>query len=140
MNIENNYSKLNFQAKFLQTKDLYDITGYAVKKGKFFELNKARKLLEACNPKTRVAINLCYTGNKPTIIFSHYTPKYGSSGMFTDEFVLANQVDIVAKKADEDILKFALRKIISLAKQGSKSSQYKDIFKKADLKETCIWI
>lgn len=140
MNIQNNNPQINFQAKFLHTEDLYDIVKYASEKGKFDEINKARKIIETADPKTRVAVDLCYTGNKPTIIFSHYIPNPRRSGMFKDEFILVKQTDFVSKKANENPLKFGLRQIINLGKQGPNSPQFKEIFKKQEKDEVSIWI
>ena len=140
MNIQNNPTQTSFQAKFLHTEDLYNIADYAVKHNKFKELNNARKVFEAADPRTRVAVDLCYTGKKPTIIFSYYVPNPARSGMFADEFVLANQTDIIAKKSNEDIIKFGLRQIISIAKQGPNSHQFKEIFKRSKDNGVFIWI
>ena len=140
MNIKNNHSQINFQAKFLQTESIYEITEYAVKNGKFNELNKARKIFEKADPRTRVAVDICYTGKKPTLIFSYYVPNPARSGMFSDEFILVNQTDFIAKREKEHPLKFALKLIINIAKQGEKSSQFKTIFSHANSKKSSIWI
>ena len=42
MNIQNSSPQINFQAKFLQSESLYQIVDYAIKHGKFSELNAAR--------------------------------------------------------------------------------------------------
>ncbi len=140
MNIQNSSPQINFQAKFLQSESLYQIVDYAIKHGKFSELNAARKVLETADPRTRVIVDICYTNKKPTVIFTHMVPNQARSGMYADEFVVRKQTDFIAKKADENPLKFALNQIINMAKNGTKGGQYKEIFVAKPAKNSNIWV
>ena len=67
-------------------------------------------------------------------------PNQARSGMYADEFVVRKQTDFIAKKADENPLKFALNQIINMAKNGTKGGQYKEIFVAKPAKNSNIWV
>ena len=127
MNVNNNYSNVNFQAKFLKSDSLYDVVHYAIDNGKFEKLNQARKNIDNACLRTRLQMDIAYTNNSPTVIFTKYEPKKLSSGLFTDDFIPTNRVEYICTKPKTNPLEFALRMIIKMGNSAPKNNIYKNV-------------
>jgi len=125
MNI--NSSNTNFKAKFLDTPDLRDIVVDSVQKGKFQKLNQARKNIEKTDLRTRLKVNLCYTGDYPTVIFSKYTPRKDVPvALSFDDYELTGVTEYTSSKK-ENILKYARNLLIKMGNNAPKNKIYQTV-------------
>jgi len=129
MNINNNNSNVNFQAKFFKNDDLTSIVKYAQEHGKFDKLNKARKEIDNNYQtlRTRLKVDICYTDNYPTVIFSRYQPQKDCIALSGKDYELTAQTEFICPKKGQNPLKFALDRIIKLSQGAPESKMYKKV-------------
>ena len=73
---------------------------------------------------------MCYTDDKPTIIFSRYIPK---KNVFIpkniDDYVLTAVTEFTSTKENDGILKFARRMIAKLGNDAPVNNMYRKVVK-----------
>ncbi len=125
----------NFQAKFLKTDSLTDVVKYAIEKGKFDKLNQARKNIDKAALTKRIKMDICYTNDYPTVIFTKYEIPNFSRGLSLDEYIPTKQVTFISSKKMNP-LKFALEKIIKLGNNAPENKMYKNLIFSKDKDKT----
>lgn len=123
-------SNTHFGVKFLDSPDLRDIVVDSVKKGKFDKLNQARKNMDKLDLKKRLKVDLCYTNDKPTIIFSRYEPdKRVLVPLTMNDYILTAITEFTSTKKHENILKFARRMIVKMGNDVQNNNMYRQVVK-----------
>lgn len=127
MKIDNNYPTTNFKAKFLHSESLRIVADYAVEKGKFDKLNKARKSIESSHLRTRLRMDFGEIEGKPFVTFTRFTPK--------KSVIIPNSID------DYDItkvstfnssvkcnpIKFAFEQFLKLGNNAPANKRYQSV-------------
>ena len=126
MNITSTQYNLNFNAKFANSNSLQEITKYAVKNNKFELLNQARKNIESAKPDSRIRVDLCYTNEFPTIIFSRYEP-IKSKGSKENLYKLKSRIEMIANESG-NVVKYGFSKILKLGKSAPDNNMFHEIF------------
>ena len=124
----NTSSNLNFCAKFFDSPHLRDIVNDSIVKGKFDKINQARKNISMQDLRIRLKVDLCYTDDKPTIIFSRYLPKKNVLVPKTaDDYEITAITEYTSSKKNESILKFARRMLSKLGNNAPNNNMYKKV-------------
>jgi hypothetical protein len=127
MNINNNYSNVNFQAKFVKSDSLCDIVNYAVEKGKFDKLNQARKNIDKAYLMAKLKVDIFYSNNHPALAITKYEPKKQCSGLSVDDYVPTNRVEFECQKPKANPVAYALKILIKMGNNAPKNNIYKDV-------------
>ena len=127
MNINNNYSNVNFQAKFVKSDSLYDIVNYAVENGKFDKLNQARKNIDKAYLRTKLQVDIFYSDNYPVLAITKYEPKPRSSGLFAEDYIPTNRVEFKCQKPKANPIAYALKILIKMGNSVPYNNIYKDV-------------
>ena len=126
--MEINISNQHFGTRFLDSPHLKDIVVDSVNKGKFEKINQARKNIGKHDLKARLKVDLCYTDDKPTIIFSRYEPKKNVLiAQNMDDYELTAITEYTSTKNNENILKFARRMIVKMGNNTPNNKMYKKV-------------
>ncbi len=116
-NFSNNYTGINFQARFFHSDALKRIADYAVETQQFEKLNQARKNIASLYFNTRLLVNISKTSdNKPSLDISRFVKR--SDVAFpqnSDDYKLVTRVSFAGKKG-QDPLNFALKTLIRMGK------------------------
>lgn len=128
MNISSQPSKNpNFKAKFLKSESLKLVADYAVEKGKFERLNQARKNIDIANLTTRLRFDIGEVDGKPFVTFARYDLKPGIIVPKSLEDYKAPKYFIYQSSKKENILKFALERLIKLGNNAPQNKMYKHV-------------
>lgn len=134
MNVNNYNYGVNFQAKFLNTESLSDVVKYAMEKGKFDKLNTARKNIDKADIRTRLEMEICYTNDKPTVIFRKYEPENRKFAIDLNDYKPTNQVEYICDNPKTDPRKFALKLIMKMSNSAPQNNLYKEVVRKRNPK------
>lgn len=128
INSTSNNSNINFKAKFLYSDDLKKVVEYAVEKGKFDKLNQARKNIDSAYLTTKIKFEMFKPQNgQPSIKFSTYKPKRNANLPYSEaDYDMTKTVEYINHGRD-NLLKFALNKIIKLGNDAPHNNMYKNI-------------
>lgn len=117
----------NFKAKFLKSESLKLVADYAVEKGKFEKLNQARKNIDTTNLTTRLRFDVGEIEGRPFVTFARYDLK-------PDVIIPKSLNDykppkffIFQSSKKENILKFALERLIKLGNNAPQNKMYKQV-------------
>lgn len=127
MNINKNYSNVNFQAKFVKSDSLYDIVNYAIENGKFDKLNQARKNIDNAYLMTKLKVDIFYSNNRPTLAITKYEPKHHRSGLYSDDYIPTNHVEFECQKPKANPVAYALKILIKMGNNAPNNHIYKDV-------------
>ena len=123
----NNFNQPAFQAKFLNSQSLKMIADYAVEKGKFQELNTARKNIDKCRFSTYLRVDIFKEENKCGISFTHYVPKDNVIiPKYMDDYIITKVKTYETTKTSNP-LKFGLEKIIKLGNNAPHNNMFKEV-------------
>ena len=127
--IISNQNQINptFKAKFLYSKSLELVADYAVQKGKFDKLNEARKNIASTNLTTRLRFDMGEKNGKPFVTFARYNLKPGVIIPETMNDYKPPKVFIYPSSKNENVLKFALERIIKLGNNAPKNNMFKKV-------------
>ena len=127
MEVNNNFSNINFQAKFVKSDSLNNIVNYAIEKGKFGKLNQARKNIDNAFLRTRLKVDIEYSGEYPSVVFTKYEPARNKAGFQAEDYIQTNRVTYTCKNKKNKPLDFALRTIIKMGNNAPNNKLYKSI-------------
>ena len=131
---DNNFNQPSFQAKFLNSKSLKMIADYAVEKGKFQELNTARKNIDKCRFSTYLRVDIFKEENKCGITFTRYVPKDNVIvPKYMDDYNITKVKTYETTKTSNP-LKFGLEKIIKLGNNAPHNNMFKEVVAKGHRK------
>ena len=123
----NNFNQPAFQAKFLNSQSLKMIADYAVEKGKFQELNTARKNIDKCRFSTYLRVDIFKKENKCGISFTRYVPKDNVIiPKYMDDYIITKVKTYETTKTSNP-LKFGLEKIIKLGNNAPHNNMFKEV-------------
>lgn len=117
----------NFKAKFLKSESLKLVADYAVEKGKFDKLNQARKNIDMANLTTRLRFDIGEIDGKPFVTFARYDLKPDIIVPKSLEDYKAPKYFIYQSSKKENILKFALERLIKLGNNAPQNKMYKHV-------------
>ena len=126
MRLDNTNSN-SFKAKFLNSESLRLVAEYSVEKGKFSNLNQARKNIDNAHLTTRLRFDMGENNGIPFVTFTRYIPKTNviiPKSMADYKLVKTVKYE-AAKKCN--ILKFALEKLIKLGNNAPKNNMYQNV-------------
>lgn len=128
MNLINNKSiNPNFGAKFLNSESLKLVADYAVEKGKFEKLNQARKNIDVVNLTTRLRFDLGEIDGKPFVTFARYDLKPDIIVPKSLNDYKAPKFFLFQSSKKENVLKFALERLIKLGNNAPQNKMYKKV-------------
>lgn len=117
----------NFKAKFLNSESLKLVADYAVEKGKFEKLNQARKNIDLANLTTRLRFDIGELDGIPFVTFARYELKPGIIiPKSLDDYKPPRFFKFQSNKK-ENILKFALERLIKLGNNAPRNKMYKHV-------------
>lgn len=121
-------NSLNFNARFLDSKDLKKVANYAVEHGMFDELNKARQNIDSSYIQTRIDFKFAETdAGNPAIIFTRYSPRKSISfPQYKEDYIISRPVIYTANEPVNP-LKFALEKIIKMGQSVPNNNIFKRV-------------
>ena len=128
MNVSNRPPvNLSFKAKYLKSEALKQVVEYAVEKGKFENLNQARKNVDSCCLTTRLRFDIGEVEGRPFVTFTRYELK--------PEVIIPKSKDDYRKLGSflfqsskrEDILEFAYRRLIKIGNNAPNNKMFKRV-------------
>lgn len=118
----------NFGVKFVTNDDFIDVISYAMKHNKSDKLITALENIGNKFKDTVVEMNICYTEDKPTLVFSRYIPGWNKTlKQPTGQYVLKRQVDYISEDAKINPLKFSLNKLIKMGQNRANNKMFDNI-------------
>ena len=120
-------NQLNFQAKFLHSESLKQVADYAVEKGKFSQLNHARKNIDKSFFTTRLRFDFGEIDSKPYVTFTRYDLKPGVIVPQSLEDYKAPKYYTFQSNKKCNPLKFALEQILKMGRSAPKNNMYKQV-------------
>ena len=131
MNIQSN-SNLCFNAKIINNQSYNDVVRYALEHNKIPRLKSTLDNIDRIRKDTLIEMNICYTGEYPTVVFSRYEKGWNKIlKEQTDNYVLKRQVDYISTKK-ENPLKFALSRLIKMGNDAPNNKIYQEVVIKKD--------
>lgn len=112
--------KTNFGICIVQNKTYNQIMRYALENNKFTKFLKTIENIDKYEKDIFVKMDLCYTEDYPTVVFSRY-----EKGL--DGLELTNQVDYISTKKDDNPIKYALKQFFKLGANRGNNNHYRDI-------------
>lgn len=126
MNINNNTSP-NFNAKFFHSESLKILADYAVEKGKFDKLNKARKSIESSHLRTRLRMDFGESDGMPFVTFTRFTPKKDVIiPQSIDDYQITKTSLFKSTKRGNPI-KFAFEQFLKLGNNAPANKRYQSV-------------
>lgn len=118
---------INFKAKFIRNESYDDVMRYAIKRNKYEILNSALKNIDNIRKDTFIRMDICYTGEYPTVVFSRFDRGWDPiSQKATDKYIQKKQVDYISSKRGNPI-KFAYEKIIKLGNNAPNNKMFQEV-------------
>ncbi len=117
----------NFKAKFLHSESLKLVADYAVAHGKFNKLNAARKNIDNAYLQTRLRVDIGEKEGLPFVSFTRFKPKATTIVVNKLEDLKQDKVTIFTSDKKQNVLKFALEKIIKLGNNAPDNNMYKNV-------------
>ena len=131
MNIKS-CDNLSFNAKIVPNSSYNQVMDYAVQHGKAAKLFEALENIDRIRHDTLIEMNVCYTENYPTVVFSRYEKGWNKVLQEpTDYFVIKRQVDYISDKK-ENPLKYALSRLIKLGNDAPNNKMFQEVVIKKD--------
>ena len=118
-----------FGAKFISNKTLSDIKDYAASLNKEDKVDQALENIDKIRKETLLEINICYTNDVPTVVFSRYERrKDPETGLYTGDYYLRSQTDFEnTNKKNMNPIKFAYEKLIKLGNDAPNNNMFQKI-------------
>ncbi len=127
MDISNCSHNIGFQAKFVDNKTLTAISDYAFEHDKFDRYNQALTNIDKIRKDTLLKMDICYTGEYPTVVFSRLEKKWDFlNNTVTDEYVVKKQTEFIADKKMNPV-KFAYEKFIKLGNNAPNNKMFQAV-------------
>lgn len=120
-------SDTNFKAKFFHSESLKQVADYAVEKGKFQKLNQARKNIDMSNLTTRLRFDYGELNGRPFVTFARYDLKPGVIVPESLEDYKEPKVYLIQSSKKENVLKFALERLIKMGNNAPNNKLYKHV-------------
>ena len=140
MNIQTNYN-LNFGAKLIKNQTYNEVLQYAIKHNKMPKLMTALENIDKIRKDTFIKMDICYTGDYPSVIFSRYEKGWNKLLQEpTDEYVLKRQVDYISNKKENPV-KYAFGRIIKMGNNAPNNKIFQEVIIKKDIgkKKYCLF-
>ena len=126
MEIKNYNSNVQFQAKFKNSISLKDIEIYAIKSGRIENFYRAKKNIAKADFQKKLKVDLCYTDDKPTVIFSRYEQLKDEFSKSLNNYELVAQTEFIANKPIK-LLEFGLHTILKLGSTAPNNKMYQKV-------------
>lgn len=131
MNIQSN-SNLCFNAKIINNQSYNDVVRYALEHNKILRLRSTLDNIDRIRKDTLIEMNICYTGEYPTVVFSRYEKGWNKIlKEQTDNYVLKRQVDYISTKKENPV-KYAFRRLIKMGNDAPNNKIYQEVVIKKD--------
>ena len=131
VNTINNYnSRQAFKAKFLDTPAIRGVANWALKNGKFDQLNNARKQIDYSAVKVRINFDLATDlEGYPIVIFKRYFPKV-INPQSENDYIISRPV---VYKSQEKIspLEYGFKKIVQMGYYVTRNKLFKEVVRDA---------
>ena len=140
MNIQLN-NNIGFNAKIIPNNTYEAVLDYAVQHNKAERFFEALKNIDKTRKNTFIQMDVCYTGDFPTVVFSRYENGWDKlSQSPTDYLVVKRQVDYISNKK-ENPLKYAFNRLIKLGNDAPNNKMYQEVVIKKDesMKKYCLF-
>lgn len=116
-----------FQAKIINNDSYNDVMKYALGHNKFARFTKTLENIDKIRKDTFVKMDICYTGDYPTVVFSRYEKGWNKElHTPTEDYVLKRQVDFISTKKENPV-KYALSKLIKLGNDAPNNKMYQEV-------------
>jgi hypothetical protein len=131
MNIQPN-NNLSFNAKIIHNQSYEEVVKYALEHNKMTRLISTLNNIDKIRKDTFLEMNICYTGDYPSIVFSRYERGWNKVLQEeTDDYVLKRQVDYISTKKENPV-KYALSRLIKLGNDAPNNKMYQEVVIKKD--------
>lgn len=131
MNIQQN-SNLSFNAKIVNNKTYDEVMKFALEHNKMTRLLSTLSNIDKIRKDTYIKMDICYTGEYPSVVFSRYEKGWNRSlQMPTEDYILKRQVDYISTKKENPV-KFALSRLIKLGNDAPNNKMYQEVVIKKD--------
>ena len=131
MNIQQN-SNLSFNAKIVNNKTYDEVMKFALEHNKMTRLLSTLSNIDKIRKDTYIKMDICYTGEYPSVVFSRYEKGWDRSlQMPTEDYILKRQVDYISTKKENPV-KFALSRLIKLGNDAPNNKMYQEVVIKKD--------
>ncbi len=131
MNIQPN-NNLSFNAKIIHNQSYEEVVKYALEHNKMTRLISTLNNIDKIRKDTFLEMNICYTGDYPSIVFSRYERGWNKVLQeATDDYVLKRQVDYISTKKENPV-KYALSRLIKLGNDAPNNKMYQEVVIKKD--------
>lgn len=129
MRVENTGYKPFFGAKVIENDTLKAVRQYAKELGKESKIDEALLNIDKIRRETLLKIDVCYTENKPTVVFSRYERQRNpETGLYTGDYALRSQTDFEnTSKKNMNPIKFAYQKLIKLSNGAPDNNMYQQV-------------
>lgn len=126
MKVQNKtFNQQSFQAKFLNSEALQQIAQYAVEKGEFQKLNRARKNIDKSRLTTLLKVDVFKKENKCGITFTRYIPKVIVPKTMNDYYI--TNITTYESTNISNPLEFGLQKIIKLGNNAPHNNMFREV-------------
>jgi len=134
-------NNINFNAKIVNNESYNDVMKYALEHNKLTRFTKTLENIDKIRKDTYIKMDICYTGDYPTVVFSRYEKGWNKVLQEpTDYYVLKRQVDYISTKRENPV-KFALGKLIKLGNDAPNNKMFQEVVitKEQSKKKSCLF-
>ena len=120
-------NKISFNAKIINNKSYEEVMKYALEHDKFTRFTKTLENIDRIRKDTFIKMNICYTEDYPTVVFSRYERGWNKITQTpTDKYVLKKQVDFISSKKENPV-KFAYKKLVKLGNDAPNNKMFQEV-------------
>lgn len=120
-------NNIDFKAKLIRNNSYEDVMQYALEHNKYDKLNQALKNIDNIRKDTFLRMDICYTGDFPTVVFTRLDRDWDPILQQTrSNYIQKRQVDYISTKKGNPV-KFAFEKLIKLGNNAPNNNMYQEV-------------